>query len=312
MTAETGPAPEPVEPAGVTPAKGLVMPKSPSTPTVISTGPIPGSRRIYLPGPAGSRIPAREIPLSAPRQAPGKPAKTADPAFVVYDTSGPYTDPAITTDINKGLQRLRESWIAARNDTVIVEGRRIKPEDDGLHSFNDVEAREVCPATRSHVRVAKAGANVSQMHYARQGIITPEMEYVAARENLMKENLRRLGSNWATDPKRAARLKGDPRGAILPDEVTGTFVRDEVARGRAVDGRLLRSDRIGGFDHAIGVQRRDFRGNGCSAGDSDFADAVPRHHRFADHWQCRGCRRSGFSRCRRPRVLVVGVAAAGG
>ena len=213
------------------------MNKTPITPTVttvISTGPIPGSRRIYLPGPAGSRIPAREIPLSAPRQTPGKPARAADPAFVVYDTSGPYTDPEIVTDITKGLDRMREAWIAARNDTVMVEGRRIKPEDDGLRSFSDVEAREVCPATRSQVRVAKPGANVSQMHYARQGIITPEMQYVAARENLMKENLRRLGSNWATDPKRAARLKGDPRGAILPDEVTAEFVRDEVARGRAI------------------------------------------------------------------------------
>jgi phosphomethylpyrimidine synthase len=204
-----------------------------TTDTIISTGPIPGSRRIYLPGPAGSRIPAREVPLSAPRTVPGRAAVAADPGFVIYDTSGPYTDGDAVINIERGLPALREAWIEARGDTTWVEARRAKPEDDGLRSLNDLDNRAVCPAARARVRVAKPGANVSQMHYARQGVITPEMEYVAARENTFRENLRRLGPG-AIDPERQARLKGDPRGANLPDEVTAEFVRAEIAAGRAI------------------------------------------------------------------------------
>jgi phosphomethylpyrimidine synthase len=198
---------------------------------VITTGPIPGSRRIWLPGPAGSRVPAREIPLSAPRVQPGRATIPAEPGFVVYDTSGPYSDPEAVIDIRAGLTRLREEWIAERGDTELVAARRAKPEDDGLRAFADVEAREHCPATRAEVRVARPGANVSQMHYARRGLITPEMIYVATRENIYRENLTRFGPVPA---ERARRLAGDPRGARLPDEVTPEFVRAEIAAGRAI------------------------------------------------------------------------------
>jgi len=202
------------------------------TPTpAISIGPIPGSRRILLPGPTGTWIPAREIPLSTPRAQPGRPEIPAEPGFVVYDTSGPYTDPAARIDIANGLDRLREPWTEARNDTILVTPRRLKLEDDGLRSFADVEGRETCPAARALVRVAKVGANVSQMHYARRGVVTTEMAYVAARENIYRENLRRLGP---VPEERARRLAGDPRGAHLPDEVTPEFVRAEIAAGRAI------------------------------------------------------------------------------
>ena len=159
----------------------------------MSIGPIPGSRRIWLPGPSGSRVPAREIPLSTPKVQPGRPLIPAEPGFVVYDTSGAYTDPEAVIDIRRGLPRLRDDWIAARSDTELVEPRPLRPEDDGLRSFADVEAREAFPATRTRVRVALAGANVTQLHYARKGVVTPEMAYVAARENIYRENLRRFG-----------------------------------------------------------------------------------------------------------------------
>ncbi len=230
MAVETGIAPEPVEPAGITAAKGLVMPDSSSTP-IISIGSIPGSRRIWLPGPLGSRVPAREIPLSTARVLPGRQQIPAEPNFVVYDTSGAYTDPEAVIDIRSGLSRLREDWIAARQDTQLVEPRASRPEDDGLRSFNDVEAREVFPAKRRQVRIAHPGVNVTQLHYARKGIVTPEMAYVAIRENIYRENLHRFGPVPA---ERARRLAGDPRGARLPEEVTPEFVRDEIAAGRAI------------------------------------------------------------------------------
>jgi phosphomethylpyrimidine synthase len=204
---------------------------SASSTSIISTGPIPGSRRVWLPGPAGSRVPAREIALSAPRVQAGRPAIPAEPAFVAYDTSGPYTDPQAAIDISGGLPRLREEWIAARGDTAWSPARAARPEDDGLRSFADVEGREACPATRQQIRVARPGANVTQLHYARQGIITTEMAYVAARENIYRENLRRSGPIPA---ERTRRLAGDPRGANLPDEVTPEFVRAEIAAGRAI------------------------------------------------------------------------------
>ncbi len=199
--------------------------------SIIAIGPIPGSRRIWLPGPEGSQVPAREIPLSAPRSQPGRPALAAEPGFVIYDTSGPYTDPAAVIDIAQGLPALRVAWIEGRGDSELVAARQARPEDDGLRSFSDVEARDVCPATRTQVRVARPGANVTQLHYARRGMITPEMVYVAARENIFRENLRRLGP---VPPERARRLAGDPRGARLPDEVTPEFVRAEIAAGRAI------------------------------------------------------------------------------
>ncbi|MCS6970713.1 MAG: phosphomethylpyrimidine synthase ThiC [Planctomycetota bacterium] len=197
----------------------------------VTTGPLPGSRRIWFPGPCGSRVPAREIALSSPRVRPGQQPPPPEPPFVVYDTSGPYTDPEAEIDIRRGLPALREPWIAARGDTELVAPRRRRPEDDGLRSFDDLEQCESFPSPRSQVRVARPGRCVTQLHYARQGIITPEMEFVAVRENLYRENLRRRG---APPAERQRRLAGDPRGARLPEEVTPEFVRQEVAAGRAI------------------------------------------------------------------------------
>jgi phosphomethylpyrimidine synthase len=141
----------------------------------------------------------------------------------VYDTSGPYTDPAIATDIRGGLPPLRAGWIAARGDTEAVEGRAVRPEDDGLRPG---EARRVPMfdrAGRLPLR-ARSGRAVTQLAYARAGIVTPEMEYVAIRENLGRE--RALEA--------ARRHGGESFGAAIPDHVTPEFVRDEVARGRAI------------------------------------------------------------------------------
>ncbi len=141
----------------------------------------------------------------------------------VYDTSGPYTDPKAIIDINAGLPSLRRDWIVGRGDVESYDAREIKPEDNGLSGPDRSAGVPQFPNVVKRPLRAKAGHNVSQMHYARKGIITPEMEYVAIRENMgraaAKEKLIRDGQDW---------------GASIPDHVTPEFVRDEVARGRAI------------------------------------------------------------------------------
>ncbi len=186
--------------------------------------PFPQSRKVYVPGAQpGVQVPMREIAL------------TNGETVTVYDTSGPYTDPAAAIDIRSGLAPVRSEWVAARGDTERYEGRARVALDDGGKHGETTDARiealraEAAGLQRQPLR-AKAGANVTQMHYARKGIVTPEMEYIAIRENGKREWMK----EYLGDAEREARLKGNGMGARIPDVITPEFVRDEVARGRAV------------------------------------------------------------------------------
>ena len=184
-------------------------------PHSVSTGPLPASRKIYVSGKRHPdlRVPMREIDL----------APTAnEPPVRVYDTSGPYTDPDARIDIRKGLSPVRAAWIRARGDVEEYDGRAVKPEDDGLKR-GEQRANTAVFATGNRPLRAKPGRAVTQLHYARKGIITPEMEYIAIRENLGREAM-----------AEAAARDGESFGASIPDHVTPEFVRDEVARGRAI------------------------------------------------------------------------------
>jgi phosphomethylpyrimidine synthase len=190
--------------------------------------PFPQSRKVHVQGTqAGVQVPMREIALSNGE------------AVTVYDTSGPYTDPAVEIDIHRGLAPLRAAWIAARGDTEAYEGRQPMAQDDGGRPSAWVEAgadariealRAEALGLQRQPRRAKAGGNVTQMHYARKGIVTPEMEFVAIRENGKREWMRA----YLGVAEREARLRGNPMGACIPEVITPEFVRDEVARGRAV------------------------------------------------------------------------------
>ena len=181
----------------------------------------PASEKIYVQGSRPDiRVPMRKITLSDTPVHFGAVEKNGP--LYVYDTSGVYTDPAVEVDLKKGLGAIRSAWIAERNDTEELTG---PSSDFGRQRLED-------PATASlrfeHIRKprrAKAGANVSQMHYARLGIITPEMEFIAIRENQLMEEMRDL---WK------GQHPGDSFGAAIPDVITAEFVRDEVARGRAI------------------------------------------------------------------------------
>ena len=188
----------------------------PPTPTV-TTGPLPASRRVWHAGRIHSdvRVPMREIDLHP---------TAGEPPVTVYDSSGPYTDPDVTIAIDRGLPGLREAWITARDDTERYHGREIRAEDNG----NADGARLVprFPAGRAPRR-AREGKAVTQMAYARAGIVTPELEFVAIRENLGRETLREAVGD-------ARERDGQDWSAAIPDFVTPEFVRDEVARGRAI------------------------------------------------------------------------------
>ena len=177
---------------------------------IISTGPIPGSKKTYVnAGKDGTlRVPFREVAL--------EPSANEEPVRL-YDTSGPYTADNADIDVYKGIARLRDDWIRARGDVEEYDGRDIRPEDNH-RGVGDKDACPEFPVKHRPLR-AKKGATVTQMHYARQGIITPEMEFVAARENLGR-------SEFVGD--------GETFGANIPEEVTPEFVRKEVAEGRAI------------------------------------------------------------------------------
>jgi phosphomethylpyrimidine synthase len=178
----------------------------------VTTGPIRGSRKVHVAARTGSgvRVAMREIDLEG-----------GEPSLRVYDTSGPYPDPNVAIDINMGLPQLRREWIMARGDVEEYDARPVKPEDNGQLGPDRSGGVPQFPSVVKRPLRAKAGQNVSQMHYARKGIITPEMEYVAERENLGREMIAkdRDGQSW---------------GAAIPDFITPEFVRDEVARGRAI------------------------------------------------------------------------------
>ncbi len=177
----------------------------------VTTGPIRGSRKVHV-GKLG--VAMREIDLEP---------SSGEPPLRVYDTSGPYTDPQASIDIQTGLAPLRRQWQLDRGDVEEYSAREVKPEDNGQLGPDRSGGVPPFPNVTKTVLRAKPGANLSQMHYARRGIITPEMEYVAVRENLGREMAReameRDGQDW---------------GAAIPDYVTPEFVRDEVARGRAI------------------------------------------------------------------------------
>ena len=186
-----------------------------------SVQPFPNSRKIYVPGSRPDiRVPMREISLTDTVTDKGVEHNLP---VTVYDTSGPYTDPTISIDIRKGLADVRSTWIAERDDTEMLAAQtseygRQRAADPSLDQLR-FEHHKRQP------RRAKAGANVTQMHYAKKGIITPEMEYVAIRENMRLEEYQ----NWL-----AEQHPGHNWGANLPSAITPEFVRDEVARGRAI------------------------------------------------------------------------------
>ena len=176
----------------------------------VTTGPIRGSRKVHV-GPLN--VAMREIHLDP---------SSGEPPLRVYDPSGPYTDSNARIDIMAGLPQLRRQWIEARGDVESYDARELRPEDNGQLGPDRSGGVPQFPNTVRRPLRARGGMNLSQMHYARRGIITPEMEYVATRENLGREMLR--------DYKR----DGESFGASIPDYVTPEFVRDEVARGRAI------------------------------------------------------------------------------
>ncbi len=184
-------------------------------PFSVSTGPLPASRKIHI---AGERYPElrvamREVDLEA---------SAGEPPVRIYDPSGPYTDPSALIDIEAGLKPIRARWIEGRGDVEAYDGRAIKPEDNGLKAGEAGNMREFPSNGRRPLR-GLPGKAVTQLAYARAGIVTQEMEYIAIRENVGRAKL-----------KEAMERDGESFGAEIPDYVTPEFVRDEVARGRAI------------------------------------------------------------------------------
>ncbi|KPN64874.1 hydroxymethylpyrimidine synthase [Aliiroseovarius crassostreae] len=184
----------------------------------ITTGGLPASRKIHVTGTLHPdlRVPMREISVHP---------TAGEPPLPVYDSSGPYTDPDVVTDIKQGLAPLRRAWILARGDVEEYDGREIKPEDNGF-----VEGDKLTPEFPVKPRPlrAKPGRAVTQLAYARAGIVTPEMEFIAIRENQLRE-LAPCHAQGQGQPR-----DGNDWGANIPDYVTPEFVRDEVAAGRAI------------------------------------------------------------------------------
>ncbi|MFN3586492.1 MAG: phosphomethylpyrimidine synthase ThiC [Moraxellaceae bacterium] len=183
--------------------------------------PFPASRKIHVTGSRPDlRVPMREITLT---DTPTGMGGEKNPPVVVYDTSGPYTDPAVAIDIRRGLPAVRERWVVERGDTEQLPGLssvygNARHSDPALAALRFAHLRQP--------RRARAGANVTQLHYARRGIITPEMEYIAIRENLKRQQ--------AQDAGLLRQHPGQSFGAAIPAEITPEFVRREVAAGRAI------------------------------------------------------------------------------
>lgn len=188
---------------------------------ILTREPLSGSRKVYVSqkstiNDTTIRVPMREIGLTDGTQ------------VTVYDCSGPYTDVTAKIDVYKGLGDVRSNWVEARADTELYEGREIQAIDNGIED-EDKAFQFNNPDLQRQPRRAKAGKNVSQMHYARQGIITPEMEYIALRENQAREAL----DNEFTTEERNKRLAGNNMGANM-QLITPEFVRKEIAEGRAI------------------------------------------------------------------------------
>ncbi len=179
------------------------------------TSALPGSKKIYvLSSDENVRVPMREIAL-----------QNGD-SFLAYDTSGPYSDPELKVDITEGIPDVRKQWIIDRSDT---ESHRMSVSVN--YKKGDLPTDQF-PGLLRQPRRASYGKNVSQMHYARQGIITPEMTFIAIRENQKRHELAKHAAPLVAE--RETRLRGESFGASLPKEITPEFVRDEVAKGRAV------------------------------------------------------------------------------
>ncbi len=206
----------------------------------VTTGALPSSQKTYIQSERHPdvRVPMRQIILSHTAEEPDLP---------VYDTSGVYTDEDAIVDIRNGLPRVRESWTEARGDVEAYAGREIKPQDNGFKDWQESSGNrlvEAFPNLPSQPKRARSGGNVSQLHYARKGMVTEEMEFIAIREN---EGRREYLEKWKEykaqhgelgEHQRHARSDNQhpamPFGATIPDVITPEFVRDEVARGRAI------------------------------------------------------------------------------
>ena len=182
----------------------------------VTTGPLPASQKLYSPAPGfpDVMVPYREIALHPTAK---------EPPIRVYDTTGPYTDPTVQIDVHKGLPKVRAPWIAARADTESYAARHVKPEDNG-HVTGDRLVTQF-PHLTTPLR-AKPGARLTQYQYAKAGIITAEMAYVAHRENICREAMAEGAQDRRND--------GEDFGAEIPAFITPEFVRQEIARGRAI------------------------------------------------------------------------------
>jgi phosphomethylpyrimidine synthase len=195
-----------------------------------TTAPFPASRKTYVAGRIHRdvRVPMREIELSPTRNPSdnGHAVDSINASVTVYDTSGPYTDSEAKTEVRSGLAPLRLSWILQREDVQRYAGRGVRPEDNGHLGGGSAGRVERFPdASRRPTLRARQGKIVTQMHYARRGVVTPEMEFIAIRENQRREAMADLGTK---------QHPGEGFGARIPREITPEFVRDEVARGRAI------------------------------------------------------------------------------
>src|SRR5690349_3872844 len=192
-----------------------VLSKSAARPSSVTTGPIAGSRKIYS-SPAGQsdiRVPFREIAVHP---------SAGEPPYRAYDTSGPYTDPAAPIDLSAGLPAVRREWIDRRGFATIAP-RTVRPEDNGGAEGD----RLVPPCPAEHrVLAGHPGQLVTQYEFARAGVITEEMIYVAHRENLGRQKMLAGAEERRAD--------GEDFGAAIPAFITPEFVRDEIARGRAI------------------------------------------------------------------------------
>ena len=187
--------------------------------------PFPASQKVYV---SGQLHPQLQVPMRDVFLSNGEVA-------TLYDTSGPYTDPKATIDVRQGLPALRSAWIEARADSELYQGRTHRAQDEGARqgaaeAAHMAALRAESAGLQRVPRRARSGANVSQMHYARQGLITPEMEYIAIRENGKREWM----AQYLGDSEREQRLSGNSMGASIPALITPEFVRSEVARGRAI------------------------------------------------------------------------------
>ncbi len=183
----------------------------------VTTKAFPASQKIWVDGEINQSVKVAMREVSLDPSCNDKPVR-------IYDTSGTYTDPNFATDIRKGLSKLRSEWISERNDVEEYEGRQIQPEDNGYKNRATEDNSDIFQYPNITPLRAKKGKSVTQMTYARAGIITPEMEYIAIRENLGR-------SQAEVKPNSKG---GNSMGAAIPEYITPEFVRDEVARGRAV------------------------------------------------------------------------------